>query len=78
MDKNKRLGKYLVQRNSEELYKAYLPSPLPPDPELDLQRLYPYLEKIGILEEITHKKRDKIYVYRKYLDFLEEKTEPFK
>ena len=31
----------------------------------------------GILEEISGKKRDKIYVYQKYLDILESGTEPF-
>jgi Fic family protein len=29
------------------------------------------LQSIGILEEISGKKRDKVYVYRKYLDILE-------
>ena len=32
----------------------------------------------GILEEITGKKRDQIYIYRKYLGILEEGAEPFK
>ncbi len=32
---------------------------------------------IGILEETSGKKRDKVYVYRKYLDILEEGTEIF-
>lgn len=76
MVKNKRLGKYLVQRNSEELYKAYLPSPLPPDPELDLQRLYPHLEKAikalanlnAISSSIPHKHLFiDMYVYREAL-----------
>lgn len=31
---------------------------------------------IGILEEITGKKRDRIYVYRKYLDILEDGAHP--
>ncbi len=35
------------------------------------------LLEAGILEEITEKKRDRVYVYRKYLDILEEGTEPF-
>jgi Fic family protein len=34
--------------------------------------------KAGILEEISGKKRDKIYVYRKYLSILEEGAEPFR
>lgn len=35
-----------------------------------------HLSDLGILEEISGKKRDKIYVYRKYLDLLEEGAEP--
>ena len=30
------------------------------------------LEKLGIVEEISGKKRDKVYVYKKYLALLEE------
>lgn len=40
-----RAGTYILQKGSGEPYQAYLPSPLPPDPPLDLARLYPYLEK---------------------------------
>lgn len=36
-----------------------------------------HITSIGILEEISGKKRDKIYVYRKYLDILEDGAEPF-
>ncbi len=32
--------------------------------------------KLGILQEISGKKRDKIYVYRKYLDILDEGAQP--
>lgn len=32
---------------------------------------------LGVLEEITNQKRDKIYVYRRYLDILEEGAKPF-
>lgn len=32
---------------------------------------------VGVLEEITKMKRDKVYVYRKYLDILEKDAEPF-
>ena len=35
------------------------------------------LTSIGIIEEISGKKRDKVYVYRKYLNILEEGTKPF-
>lgn len=36
-----------------------------------------HLKSLGVLEEISGKKRDKIYVYRKYLDILEDGAEPF-
>lgn len=36
------------------------------------------MRKLEILQEISGKKRDRIYVYRKYLDILEEGAEPFK
>jgi cell filamentation protein, protein adenylyltransferase len=36
-----------------------------------------YMIKIGILEEISGNKRDKIYIYRKYINLLEEGAEPF-
>ena len=36
-----------------------------------------HMTSIGILEERSGKKRDKIYVYRKYLRLLEEGAEPF-
>lgn len=32
---------------------------------------------IGVLEEVSGKKRDKVYIYRKYLDILEDGAEPF-
>ncbi len=35
-----------------------------------------HLVDLNILEEITGKERDKTYIYRKYLDLLEEGTEP--
>lgn len=42
---NKRLGTYLTQKVPGESYKAYLPPKLPPNPPIDLEGLYPYLEK---------------------------------
>lgn len=35
-----------------------------------------HMISLGILQEITNKKRDKVYVYRKYLDILEEGAKP--
>lgn len=34
------------------------------------------LEKLGIVKEITGKKRDRVYVYKKYLALLEQGAEP--
>lgn len=34
------------------------------------------LSSMGILEEVSGKKRDKVYIYRKYLDILEDGAEP--
>ncbi len=42
---NQRIGTYVTQRIAGESYKAYVPSPLPPHPAIDLAQLYPYLEK---------------------------------
>lgn len=36
-----------------------------------------HMMRLGILEEMSGKKRDKVYVYRKYLILLEEGAEPF-
>ncbi|MBA3752030.1 Fic family protein [Candidatus Dependentiae bacterium] len=42
---NRRIGTYITQKLTGELYKAYIPPKLPPDPPIDLTRLYPSLEK---------------------------------
>ncbi len=34
------------------------------------------LEAVGVLKEITKKRRDKVYVYKRYLDLLEEGSNP--
>ncbi|MGL5720716.1 MAG: Fic family protein [Alphaproteobacteria bacterium] len=36
-----------------------------------------HMKSMGILEEISGKKRDKTYIYRKYLDILEDGANPF-
>ena len=38
-------GTYITQKNSGEVYKAYIPPKLQTLPKLDLQLVYPYLEK---------------------------------
>lgn len=45
MDTKKRLGTYITQSVIDDRYKAFIPSDLPPNPPIDLQRLYPNLEK---------------------------------
>jgi Fic family protein len=35
------------------------------------------LVRIGVIEEMSGKKRDKVYVYRRYLNILEEGADPF-
>jgi Fic family protein len=42
---NQRIGKYITQKVTGESFNAYVPPKLPPEPALDLARLYPYLEK---------------------------------
>ena len=36
-----------------------------------------HLQSIGALTEVSGKKRDKVYIYRKYLDILEDGAKPF-
>ncbi len=46
MTKNNRLGRYVQSAFvGGESYRAYVPAPLPPDPPLDMARLYPLLDK---------------------------------
>lgn len=42
---NKRIGKYISKTVVDETYKAFIPPELPPEPAIDLVKLYPYLEK---------------------------------
>lgn len=43
--KNGRIGVYIHQKTPQESYKAYLPPHLPLDPPIDIDSIYPYLEK---------------------------------
>jgi Fic family protein len=45
MDKSKRLGQSLRQGSFEEVYTSYIPKPLPPEPPLEMDRLYLLLDK---------------------------------
>jgi Fic family protein len=40
-----RIGTYITQKTAGESYQAYVPPKLPPEPPIDLARLYPHLEK---------------------------------
>lgn len=46
---NQRTGKYITQKVAGEVYKAYIPPKLPPDPSIDLAGLYPHLEKATLV-----------------------------
>lgn len=46
MGSNKRIGHYIKSSVvGGEYYKAYIPPPLPPEPKLDMESLYPLLDK---------------------------------
>ena len=46
MTKNTRLGQYVESAViGGESYRAYIPAPLPPEPPVDMERLYPLLDK---------------------------------
>lgn len=40
------------------------------------RQILKHMTNLGILQEISGKKRDRVYLYRRYLDILEEGTEP--
>lgn len=42
---NQRIGEYIVKKIAGESYKSYVPPKLPPNPSLDMESLYPKLEK---------------------------------
>lgn len=56
-DKNSRLGTYVSTTTAGETVKAFVPPPLPPDPPLDLSRLYQHLDRanqaLGRLDGLT-------------------------
>jgi Fic family protein len=45
MNMKKRVGAYIRQGLVGEYYNTYVPKPLPPDPALDMEQLYPFLDK---------------------------------
>lgn len=45
---DKRIGHYITKQFLGKPYKAYIPKKLPPTPDIDMQYLYPYLEKAAM------------------------------
>ena len=83
-DKISRLGRARFSCEKVLEYMKRLPQATVPLLEKELQMTAPtarsaltHMTSVGILEEVSGKKRGKVYVYRKYLDALEEGTEPF-
>jgi Fic family protein len=56
-EKNSRLGTYVSTTTAGETVRAFVPPPLPPDPIVDLSRLYPQLDHanqaLGRLDALT-------------------------
>ena len=44
-DKNPRLGRYIVKTYGEEIVRAYVPPPLPPNPPVRLEAIQRLLER---------------------------------
>lgn len=42
------VGTYITQKVVGESFKAYIPAKLPPNPSIDMGKIYPYLEKASI------------------------------
>lgn len=42
---NSRIGTYVTQQIAHESYKAYIPPKLPPCPPLNLEALYPSIDR---------------------------------
>lgn len=83
-DKIARLGRTRFSCEKVWAYMKRLPQVTVPLLERELNMTAPtarsalnHMASVGILEEVSGKKRDKVYVYRTYLDVLEEGAEPF-
>lgn len=48
MDIKKRIGQYLKSSTVGEVYHTYVPTPLPPDPPLHLEKIYPLLDRANV------------------------------
>src|SRR3990167_5015028 len=70
MNKKERIGQYLKSSAAGEIYHAYIPQPLPPNPALQIEQIYSLLDKaniaIGRLDGIGHLLPDQelfLYMY---------------
>lgn len=48
MDIKKRVGSYIKASTAGEVYRAYIPKPLPPDPPLQINKIYSLLDQANI------------------------------
>ncbi len=83
LEKISRLGRSRFSCEQILEYMKHLPQVTTPLLAKELQMTAPtaraalnHMQSIGILEEISNKKRDRIYIYRQYLDVLEDGAEP--
>lgn len=83
-DKISHLGRARFSCEQALEYMKRLPQVTVPLMAKDLKMSQPtarsalnHLTDLGVLEEVSGHKRDKVYIYRKYLDILEDGAEPF-
>src|SRR3990167_8482204 len=48
MDIQKRIGQRIKATTAGEAYYTYVPNPLPPDPPLQMEKLYPLLDRANV------------------------------
>lgn len=72
MTQRRTTGRYVDCSTTAARYHAFVPDPPPPQPPPALEEM----AAIGMVEEITGQKRNRIFAYREYLDILAEGTCP--
>ena len=82
-DPSARLGRHSLKQFQDETARAFVPPPLPPVPQADLVRFQILLEQanqaIERLEGLASLLPDlSLLLYRRYLDILNEGTEPLR
>jgi len=66
-------GQYITISTVGEMVQAFVPSPLPP---ATINTCLKQLEGIGIVRELTGRKRNRLYAYSRYMDVMNQGTEP--